>query len=274
MAMNSISKTALTTFMCHVLDAQSSKPILEDLESISMFNTLQKINPDILLPRRPSNQLITHIALRAKKYDDVAREFISRHPDGTVLNVGGGFDNRFSRIDNGRMRFIEIDLPDVLDIKAGLVDANHRYIMCAQSVFDYTWIEQLPPEPVLLLAEGVFMYCDEKDIRNLFVNLMNATSQLEIFAEVFNSSWLSGWRKNLIELKLKKQLGFAEDARFTFGLKSYDEMESWDPRMKFIGEWSYLDSNHPKLGVLRMYRKINLFRLMQYSVHYKSQDTN
>ena len=41
--------------------------------------------------------LILSVALRAKKLDEVASEFLARHPDAVGLDLGAGLDTRFER---------------------------------------------------------------------------------------------------------------------------------------------------------------------------------
>ena len=46
--------------------------------------------------------------------DRSLREIIRKHPDSVIVNMGAGFDDRFSRVDNGRIRWFDIDLPDMI----------------------------------------------------------------------------------------------------------------------------------------------------------------
>ncbi|MEA3281017.1 MAG: class I SAM-dependent methyltransferase [Euryarchaeota archaeon] len=60
---------------------------------------------------------VVHIVIRAKRYDEYVTEFPKSSPDGIVVNIGCGLDSRFLRIDNGRVHFYDLDLPDVIGIK-------------------------------------------------------------------------------------------------------------------------------------------------------------
>ena len=266
--MNDISATALTTISCHVADAKSSAPLLDDQSAIRIFEIIQKKNPLINTLIRPKKSLVTHICLRAKKYDEVARFFSIQNPGANIINIGCGFDNRFERIDDGKMHFYDLDLPEVISIKSQLFPESDRYQQIASSVFDTAWMWAIPHRPTLLLAEGVFMYFPEQQIQDLFANLKQHLAPCEIFFEVFNAKWLTGWRKKSVEKKLRKQLKFGKDAGFHFGIPDSESLSAWDEDYQFLADWSYLDSNHPRLGVLRLFRKWDLFRKMQWSVHY------
>ena len=73
---------------------------------------------------------VVRIAISAKRYDEYVVEFLKSSPDGVVVNIGCGLDSRFSRIDNGRVRFYDLDLPDVIGIKRRFFEGTdrHRFI--------------------------------------------------------------------------------------------------------------------------------------------------
>ena len=62
-----------------------------------------------------------------KRYDGYVRSFLASSPDGVVVNSGCGLDSRFSHIDNGSVRFYDLDLPDVIKIKRGFFEEIDRY---------------------------------------------------------------------------------------------------------------------------------------------------
>ena len=70
-------------------------------------------------------------------------EFPMSSPDGVVVNIGCGLDSRFSRIDNGRVRFYDLDLPEVIEIKRRFFEENDWYHLIASSVLDYDWMAPL-----------------------------------------------------------------------------------------------------------------------------------
>ncbi len=50
--------------------------------------------------------------VRARKFDDSIRKSIKNHPRATAVNIGAGLDTTFSRVDNGLIRWYNLDLPD------------------------------------------------------------------------------------------------------------------------------------------------------------------
>ena len=206
---NNISKTAFLTLQCHARDAKSRKPVLNDQSSVS---TIEKIKSAIgqtdsdlykrITGDKIKRSLVFHTATRAKQYDNYIRSFISNYPDAAVINIGCGLDDRFTRVDNGKINFYDLDLPDIMDIKKQIFPASGRYNQISRSVFDFEWIEMINNEHVILVAEGVFMYCEEDDVKALFQNLKTRLHKPEI---ILKSSTASGcmdggksrWKLNL-----------------------------------------------------------------------------
>ena len=107
----------------------------------SMLATSDKPLDRILVAGKLDKRLVVHIAIRAKRYDDYARVFLKRSPDGVIVNIGCGLDSRFQRIDNGQVVFYDLDLPEIIAIKKGFFTETERYRFIASSVLDFNWME-------------------------------------------------------------------------------------------------------------------------------------
>jgi len=68
---------------------------------------------------------------------------------------------------------------------------------------------------------------------------------------------------------MKNRLNIGEKAGFQFGLDHSREMEEWSQGIQYLDQWSYFESNHKKLGWMRMFRNSKYFKEAQYTVHYK-----
>jgi O-methyltransferase involved in polyketide biosynthesis len=221
---------------------------------------------------RISPALVVHITLRARHYDEIAREFITRHPDGVIVNLGCGMDSRFNRIDNGSLLFFDLDLPEVIEFRRQFYQEEKRYRMLAYSVFDLRWLEEVRKagkHPVLFLAEGLFMYLEADKVKALVLELKAHFPGAELACEVVNKRWLSPFMKTMLHAKLRQGNRIGADADFHFGLADGREMETWQEGVRFLDEWCYLETGHPRLGFMRLFRKNKLFLRTQWTVHYR-----
>jgi len=273
---NDVSETAFLTLYAHAKDAQTAAPILADNSSVKTFQMLKekleksgKVLHKKMLSGKIDKKSVVHIAIRAKKYDEYITDFIEKYPDASIVNIGCGLDHRFERIDNGRIEYYDLDLPDIINIKQQFFKETDRYQMISQSVLEFNWMEKIKSKEVLFVAEGVFMYLQEEDVKSLFLALQENFPGSEMVCEVFNSIWLRKRWKKMMEVKLQKELDLGKDAMFHFGIRDSDEIESWSDGLKLLGDWSYFDSDEKKLGYMRMFRNIKFFRKTQWTVQYQ-----
>jgi methyltransferase (TIGR00027 family) len=272
-----IAATSFVTLYCHALETLSDNPILSDPKSVEITTELNKTRSlskhtldRALVSGTLDKRLVVHIAIRAKKYDDYARDFLQRFPDGVVVNIGCGLDSRFIRIDNGRVVLYDLDLPEIITIKKVFFTETERYHLIASSVLDSSWMATVLSHkgPFLFMAEGVFMYLDKKDVRSLVLEIQKKFPGSELVCEVVNSVWLRSPLKKMLDYKIQRQVHLGKDAMFRSGIRNSREMEQWHAGIQFLDEWSYFDSEEKKLGWLRVFRHIELIRKTQWTVHY------
>jgi O-methyltransferase involved in polyketide biosynthesis len=98
--------------------------------------------------------------LRTAIFDWLVSDFLSEHPGGTVVELGTGLNTRFDRVDNGQVHWIDLDLPDTIELRRRFFTDTSRRRMVAASVLDQEWLPmvQASPGPYLFSAEGVLVY--------------------------------------------------------------------------------------------------------------------
>jgi O-methyltransferase involved in polyketide biosynthesis len=272
-----IASTSFITLYCHALETLSDNPILSDPKSVVIMTELNKTLSlsentldRTLVAGRLDRKLVVHIAIRAKKYDEYARDFLERFPGGVIVNIGCGLDSRFLRIDNGRAIFYDLDLPEIIGIRKIFFEETERYHLIASSVLDSGWMGAVRQHkgPFLFMAEGVFMYLDKDDVRSLVVKIQETFPGSELVCEVVNSLWLKSPLNKMLEFKLQREVHMGKNATFRSGIHDGREMEQWHSGIQFLDEWSYFDSDEKKLGWLRLFRYIGIIRKTQWTVHY------
>lgn len=274
-----VNNTSLLTLFCRAVDTQRNDSIITDPTAEKIARQLIPIiaeSEDPLLKDlsrwKVDRQVIAHIALRAARYDQYARDFISVHPDGVIVNLGCGLDSRFHRLDDGKIELYDLDFPDVIDLKRRLVDETDRYHFLPYSVMDFQWMDvfdSLKQRPFLFLAEGLFMYLKQEEVKILVNTLMTRFPGCELVSEVFNSAWLKEPWGTMVHRKMQQRLRMGKEAHFYSGLSYAREMENWFPGVQYIEDWSYFDTGHIRLGLLRVLKSIRFLRNIQYSVRYR-----
>lgn len=107
-------------------------------------------------------------ALRALAVDGEVRRFAAAHPGGTVVALGEGLETRFWRVDDGRMRWLTVDLPEVIDLRDRLLPAYGRQASVATSALDGAWFDAVDPgRGVLVTAQGLLMHLQPDEVHGL-----------------------------------------------------------------------------------------------------------
>jgi methyltransferase (TIGR00027 family) len=270
--LNSVSETALITLKSHVMETNKPNPVIVDAVAVESFNRLQSLLPDdvrerVLNKKLPST-LTRHIALRARKYDSYARSFLEEHTDGLVVSLGCGFDTRYWRVSKEPWKYIEIDLPDVIEAKKQVLGDIAAYTMLGCSVLEEGWINYLAAmqkEHILFLAEGLFMYLPKDGVISLFKRLSASFVKSQIVFEVVNEKYTKGLCKKMVASKLSK-LGTEAGSSWEFGVRDALEVESYGDNIKVVEEWSYFEDEKIEPRILYLFRNFKPLSRTQWTI--------
>jgi O-methyltransferase involved in polyketide biosynthesis len=112
---------------------------------------------------------------RTLVFDWWVRDFLRVDPGGTIVELGTGLNTRFERLDNGQCHWIDLDLPDTIELRrrffADTPDGRRR--MVAASVLDDGWHDLVAacPPPYFLVADGVLPYLPEEAITSALARI-------------------------------------------------------------------------------------------------------
>ena len=271
--LNTVSETALITLKSRVQEAEKDEPVIRDEVA---QECLAKIRP--LLPLEMQNRVLNrnlpatltrHIALRARKYDSYAKDFLAKNKAGLVVSLGCGFDTRYWRVSERAWNYIEVDLPEVIEAKKKVLGDRLTYRTIGSSVLDEGWIEEvrsIQKENILFLAEGLLMYLPQAEVVGLFNKLAGAFSKSEIVFEVINKKYTKGLWKKSVESKMKRSLGSEAGASYQFGVRKAGEVEAYNPAIKVVEEWSYFEDEDIRPRFLRLFRHFKLMTRTQWTI--------
>ena len=94
--------------------------------------------------------------------------FLTGNPAGTVVALGEGLETQFWRVDNGRPRWLTVDLPEVVELRDRLLPRESRVRALAGSALDESWADEVDTAAgVLVTAQGLLMYFAPDDARSL-----------------------------------------------------------------------------------------------------------
>jgi len=276
---SAVSETLFLPLYALALESRRPNPVMVDDGAVQLTQRLNETfaSSDTRLFRRLAkgrlpHGLLTTVSLRIRQYDRFVADFLEREPDGIVVNMGCGLDDRRRRVDNGRVRWYDLDLPEVIELRRRFLSESERMHFIASSVLDHAWLSQLPDEPghrFLFLAEGLFMYLPADGVRALVVALRERFPGAELIAEFANSKIVKTMQSPWGRGKFKRQFSLSDDVVYQFGLNESQELETWAPGIEFLGNWTYFDEDEPKLGWYRWFAGVSLFRWAQWTARFR-----
>ncbi len=192
------------------------------------------------------------LCMRAKQLDEYTRQFLYAHPQALVLHLGCGLDSRCLRVPHPQAAWIDLDLPDVIEVRKKFYGLSETDRMIASSVTDPEWTEQIAPEgrPVFMVAEGLMMYLEEKDVRALILCLRQKFSGCSLAFDAFSK---------LTAERVKAHPSLQKTgAVIQWGIDDPHEIERWADGICLKEEWFF--SQSPDIGKLDWFYRA-MFRL-------------
>ncbi|UOT07790.1 class I SAM-dependent methyltransferase [Rhodococcus opacus] len=87
------------------------------------------------------------------------RAFLADHPGGTVVALGEGLQTSYWRIGDPDVRWVSIDLPEVVALRRQLLPEEPNVTTLAVSALDRSWMDHVDTgRAVFVSAEGLLMY--------------------------------------------------------------------------------------------------------------------
>jgi len=232
--LTTVEQTAFLTVYARALDSRWRRPILGDRLADDVVG---KIDYDFAgLGVQAS--VVCQTALRAKMLDDRVRDFVHKHHDAVVVDLGAGLDSGFYRVDPPpSVDWYSVDLPGILALRDEALPTNPHSHSVPVSLAEKHWPETIPGDrPTMLIAAGLFAFLPEPVIVAIFRRITDHFSTGEF---AFNDYGRIGWVSKLaIKLYPQKMLKGVGSQWGYAGFKDAHHPETWNPRMRLVEEAS------------------------------------
>ena len=174
--------------------------------------------------------------------------YLKEHPKASVINLGCGLDDTFSKVDNGTCKGYNLDLPDVIDVRNELLPAGEREQNIPCDLNRFEWMEQVDvADGAVFFAAGVFYYFKTEDIRKLLSAMGSRFPGAVLVFDSCNERGAKMMRKTWL-----KEAGITDVNAF-FSLENPDELRSWSKDFSSVGSKSYMR------GYRDIYQNVGLF---------------
>ena len=114
--LSAIEATVFLLLLGRARDAQRSDSLLSDFYARDIFDSLDFDFSSLEQDDHAEGEQLSW-AIRAWNFDNEIRGFLAEKGAAAVINIGAGLDTTFQRVDDGDMRWVNIDLPGVAEIR-------------------------------------------------------------------------------------------------------------------------------------------------------------
>jgi len=173
------------------------------------------------------------LIVRAKSFAEALLQYIEKYPNATVVNIGAGLDTTFFRVDNGKIKWYDLDLPSAIEYRKKLLPESERNTYIPKSALDYSWFKDIKFEPemgIFFIAGGFIYYFKENEISSLIIEMAKEFPGAEMIFDA--TSKLA----NKVVNKRAKKAG-ESDVRVHFGVGNPTKVfPKWSSKIK-VHDW-------------------------------------
>jgi len=231
--LKNVPKTLLIPLIARCVETRKEDGIIKDSKSVEILESLDYdfSKTKLFLP------LQLGVCLRTLIFDEQIEKFLSENLDAVVVNLGSGLDTRFPRVDNGNVRWFDLDLPESIEIRKRFFKETDRHKFIAKSALDPSWTNEIQKGcKTLIVAEGLCMYFTEDEVKNLMLTIRDNFPGAQFLFEAFSPRLVKS-NKN----KAKSQLDRKAAELLKWGIESGKEMENWFEGVRFVNEWFVIE---------------------------------
>jgi methyltransferase (TIGR00027 family) len=264
--LSGVAETMLIPLYIRAIESQRSDALIKDDKAVALVEQMDIALSRIKNIKMDENDKVA-LVLRNREFDRYVHNFLTQHLKAVVVHIGCGLDTRFDRVDNGHVEWYDLDLPEVIQIRKKLIGGEReRYHLLACSVFNNSWFDTVSfnrHQHYLFLAEGVLMYFEEAQVRQLVLMLGKHFPGAELVFDAFSPFLV---RMNNLRFMIS---GKTIDARYQWGLKRGKYLEKWSDDICLLDEWFPFDNPEPRLAHIRWIRHIPVLAKVMGIFHYR-----
>ena len=227
-----VQETALIPLAIRANETKRKNARIHDEKAVEIIDTLG-------IDTKNLDKFISHegVVARTILFDEAVKKLLKKYPDAVCVNIGCGLDDRFSRVDNGRLQWFNVDLPDSIKVRrkffSKIFTEMEREHEIAGDILKTDWMVDIPKENVtVVIAEGLLMYFSKEQVRTILNNITDSFGRGFLLAELMHPKMMK--EKNHDTVK-------HINAKFGWGTRTGKELSELNPKLELIKESSFWD---------------------------------
>lgn len=229
--LGNVQITLLLPLWGRAVESKKKNPLLIDKTAAAIINKIDYDFSTISENIHPISQF--EWIARSIHIDKTINEFLKQYPTAAVVNVGCGLDTTFDRVDNGKLLWYDLDLPDVIELRRQFIPESERRKFISCSFFDDGWFRHLNSKGnVLFIAAGVLYYFKEDRIKEIFNKIALTFPGSEFTFDAASNFGVKTANKSVIQ-----STGLDEKSFLKWGLESAYEIPKWNNKIAVVKEY-------------------------------------
>ena len=260
--LGSIQETLLIPLFGRALETARPNGLLKDPRAVEIVDQL-----DYDFSKWRGNSGLSGACVRTRIFDEIALRFLEKNPEGAIVEIGCGLNTRFERIDNGRARWFELDLPDSIDLRRLFFEDSPRRTMIAGSVTDEEWMEPVLKvgKPTLFLSEAVIIYLEESRVKQAIVQIARKFPGAWFATDICTSELTTP------QAQEKGMKRFGIESWFKWACNDPKSIETWHPGTELLGSQTFAEAS-PEIVAKMPFVWRTLMRFAPFIVRHLTKD--
>lgn len=217
--MTGVPETMIQTLYARAMESEREGHFIYDKKAMEI---VKEMDYDFTKAKEDA-MMRNGVVARTIVLDELVQNYVTEHPNAVVINIACGLDTRFYRVDNGKLRWFNLDLPVTIEVRKKFLEETGRVSVLPYSAMDEAWAEEVhktlnaeteidnETRPTLVIIEGLTMYLSKEDVQKIFAIIRKHFTAATVLVETMSPFVVKHIKEKSIE---------ASKAKFTWGVKN------------------------------------------------------
>lgn len=243
------AETMLQSFYARAKYSRKRNAKFYDAKAIELVN---KIDYDFSKAEKDST-MSNGVIARTIVFDELVKDFINKNPDCTVVNIACGLDTRFYRMDNGRIIWYNVDLPETIEVRDAIYHESGRVSTIGISATDPAWADKVTKRgKMLFIIEGLSMYLTSDENAQMLSIIRDKFDNATVLMECLAKKWVN---KEHTEKSIQDT-----GAKFVFGADTFDDLGKAADGFRCIKNDDIIRGMTEIMPILKPFRNLPLIK--------------
>ncbi|MCD7739279.1 MAG: class I SAM-dependent methyltransferase [Lachnospiraceae bacterium] len=224
-----VPATMLQTVYARAQETQKQNHKIVDEKAVDLVS---RLDYDFSLAQK-DKAMSSGVIARTLVLDRMVKQYLQKYPDAVVINIACGLDTRCYRV-QGCSHWYNLDLPEVMALREKLLPEDGVISQISASAMDARWTNGIAADgkSVLVIMEGLTMYLNESDVKQIFTIIAAHFQDVAVFVETMLPFIVKTVKEKSIE---------GSHAKFIWGVRDGKTLAALLPEFSFVEEHSLVE---------------------------------